>query len=481
MIEISAAAAAPDVDALGIGLDADGEWDPAAAAVVAQLGDGFSAFLDQVDVTGKDGQVAVFPANGVDGVDHVIVVGLGDQVDADAVRRASGALARKASRAVTVASTLASRDVDGAGQAAAEGFLLGAYRYDRYRTSNNGPVTERVVLVGAGEADVSTGSTIAHAVALARDLVNTPSADKSPASVVDVALAETEGTAVRAVIHEGDALVDQRFGGLLGVAAGSSRPARMLELWYEPDAPKAFMAFVGKGITFDSGGLSLKPAAGMETMKTDMAGAAAVIGAIRAIAQLELPVKVLAITPLTDNMPSGSATKPGDVLTTRNGKTIEVLNTDAEGRLVLADGLTLASEQQPDVIVDLATLTGACKVALGEKIAGGFGTDEAFLERVIAAGRRVGERIWPLPLPDDYRTLIDSPIADMANTGGRFAGAITAALLLREFVDERPWVHVDIAGPARWPDDEHYQTKDGSGFGVRTLVALAQDFAEHGA
>ena len=282
---------------------------------------------------------------------------------------------------------------------------------------------------------------------------------------------------VRVVVHEGEALVHERFGGLLGVTAGSDRPAQMLELWHEPEDAEAFVAFVGKGVTFDSGGLSLKPPSGMETMKTDMSGAAAVIGAVWAIARLGIPIKVLGITPLADNMPSGSAMKPGDVLTARNGKSIEVLNTDAEGRLLLADALTLATEYEPDAIVELATLTGACKVALGEKIAGGFGNDTDFLDRVVDAGTRVGERIWPMPMPEDYRKLIDSPIADMANTGGRFGGAITAALFLAEFVDERPWVHLDIAGPARWPDTEHYQTKGGSGFGVRTLVSLAGELA----
>jgi leucyl aminopeptidase len=213
----------------------------------------------------------------------------------------------------------------------------------------------------------------------------------------------------------------------------------------------------------------------METMKTDMSGAAAVFGAVQAIASLGLPVRVLGITPLTENMPGGGATRPGDVLTARNGKTIEVLNTDAEGRLVLADALALAAESAPDVIVDLATLTGACHVALGDKIAGAWGNDDFWLSRVIGAATRAGERVWRMPLPDDYRKNIDSDVADMKNIGGRYGGAINAALLLREFVDDVPWVHLDIAGPARWPDDEHYQAKGGSGFGVRTIVALAED------
>jgi leucyl aminopeptidase len=226
--------------------------------------------------------------------------------------------------------------------------------------------------------------------------------------------------------------------------------------------------------------LSLKPAKAMETMKTDMSGAAAVIGAIQAIARLGLPVRVLGLTPFTDNMPGPLATKPGDVLTTRNGKTIEVLNTDAEGRLVLADALALGVEYGPDLMVDLATLTGACKVALGEKIAGLMGNDERLVRMVAQAGKDAGERLWHLPLPGDYRSQIDTPMADMKNIGGRWGGALTAALLLQEFVGDVPWVHLDIAGPARWPKNEAYQTQGGSGFGVRTLVSLAAHLAEIG-
>jgi leucyl aminopeptidase len=251
----------------------------------------------------------------------------------------------------------------------------------------------------------------------------------------------------------------------------------MVEILYEPPTAKAFLALVGKGIVFDSGGLSLKTAEGMETMKTDMSGAATVIAATMAIADLGLPIRVLTVTPLTDNMPGGGAIRPGDVIKHRGGKTSEVLNTDAEGRLVLADALHLAAEAKPDLLVDLATLTGACKTALGLKIAGLWSNDQAAADRVLGAAQFTGERMWQMPLPDDYRKNIESDIADIKNTGGLFAGAINAALFLREFVGDAPWVHIDIAGPARWPDDEHYQTKGGSGFGVRTLVALAEDLS----
>ena len=483
-IDIAASASLSEAIVVGIGRDTSGAWDPMAEPIVASLGDGFDAFLTSIEFTGAAGQVGLYPGAGLDGVSQVVVLGLGEDVDAEVLRRAAGTLARRAAKSASVATTLASRDLDGAARSVTEGIRLGAYTFMQYRSEGSPSAIERVELVvgstdGIGE-EIAAGMAVADGVNLARDLVNTPAVDKSPAAMVAAAQSAVDDLGVRTVVYSGAELERERFGGLIGVAAGSDRPAHMLELWHEPEDPVAFLAFVGKGITFDSGGLSLKPAAGMETMKTDMSGAAAVIGAVVAIARLGLPVRVMGVTPLSDNMPGGSAIKPGDVLRPRNGKSIEILNTDAEGRLVLADGLTLATEQEPDAIIDLATLTGACKVALGEKIAGGMGTDRELLDRVIESGAKAGERIWPLPLPEDYRTLIDSPIADMKNTGGRFGGAITAALLLREFVDDRPWVHLDIAGPARWPDDEHYQFKGASGFGVRTLVALVEDIVARG-
>jgi leucyl aminopeptidase len=247
------------------------------------------------------------------------------------------------------------------------------------------------------------------------------------------------------------------------------RPSHPIEV----DGRVPHLALVGKGITFDSGGLSLKTATGMETMKTDMGAAAAVLGAVEAAAALGARIRITAWAPLTENMPGGSATKPGDVLTTRSGKTIEVLNTDAEGRLILADGLTLAVEAAPDAIIDLATLTGAAVVALGREIGALLGNDDDLVGAVRAAGERAGEPLWPLPLPEDYRSHIESEVADMRNMGrpGQ-AGSIAAALLLREFVAEVPWAHLDIAGPARSDENTRYLTKGGTGFGVRTLVAL---------
>ncbi len=288
-----------------------------------------------------------------------------------------------------------------------------------------------------------------------------------------------------AEILDEDAIVAARLGGLLGVAAGSAQPPRLIKLVYDPSAEHALrredgsvptVVLVGKGITFDSGGLTLKTFDGMTTMKTDMSGAADVIATLGACRALGVRVRVVGLAPTTENMPGGRAVKPGDVLEIRNGKTIEVLNTDCEGRLVLADGLSLAVEEAPDAIVDLATLTGACVVALGPKIAGLMGNDDRLISAVQAASQRAGEPTWPLPLPKAYRSAIDSEVADMKNHSKRGGGALTAGLLLQEFVDDRPWVHLDIAGPSRSDDDSGDVRKGATGFGVRTLLELLRTY-----
>jgi leucyl aminopeptidase len=379
-----------------------------------------------------------------------------------------------------VVTTLHESDVVRAAEAVALGFLLGQYRFDEKRSEPKPSFTETVTLLGAEDEAVraaETGRIIAEGVMLARDLVNTPAMDKPPSRMAEIAAEIADRTGVGLTVYDEEQCRAEGFGGLLGVNAGAAHPARMVVFEYEPEDAQAFIAVVGKGIVFDSGGLSIKPAAAMETMKTDMSGAAAVFGAVQAIAELGLPVKVLGITPLTENMPGGAALRPGDVLMARNGKTIEVLNTDAEGRLVLADGLSLATEAEPDMILDLATLTGACMVALGDKIAGLFGQGDA-PDVVAAAAEAAGERVWRLPLPPDYRKRIDSDVADMKNTGPRYGGAINAALLLQEFVGDASWAHLDIAGPARATEAEHYVQKGGTGFGVRTLVAVARTLAE---
>jgi leucyl aminopeptidase len=297
-------------------------------------------------------------------------------------------------------------------------------------------------------------------------------------------LADRHGLSV--TVLDEVAITSEGLGGLAGVAQGSEEPPRLIELVYQPSTPTAgvgdghvpTVALVGKGITFDSGGLSIKTADGMMTMKTDMSGAAAVLATMSALADLAVGVKVIAIVPTTENMPGGRAIKPGDVLKIRNGKTIEVLNTDAEGRLILADGLSLATEAGPDAMVDLATLTGACVVALGRQIAGLMGNNDDLVGQVRAASDRAGELVWHLPLPDEYRKSIESEVADMKNISSPAGagGALTAGLILAEFVDDVPWAHLDIAGPARSDADEGYTRKGGTGFGVRTLIELLSQF-----
>jgi leucyl aminopeptidase len=329
----------------------------------------------------------------------------------------------------------------------------------------------------AVKSAVARGAAIAEAVMWARDMVNLPSKEKPPAKFAAEARKLLRGKGVTVSVFDVPQLEAMKLGGVLGVGQGSHQTPRFLKLTYSPAGARGkALALVGKGVVFDSGGLSLKTGAGMETMKCDMSGAAAVVAAMSALQELGVKTKVYGYVPLVENMPSGTAIRPGDVLRIRNGKTVEVLNTDAEGRLILADALSLASEDKPAAVIDVATLTGACVVALGEKVAGLMGNDDAWIDQVRGAADRVGERVWPLPLPADYRKGIDSPIADIKNVGPREGGALTAALFLQEFVDDVPWVHLDIAGPAFLGADDGYLPKGGTGFGVRTLLEVAQTF-----
>ncbi len=451
-------------------------WGPGAEEIALDLGDWLEAYLDGLDFTGKVGQMAAMPGN--DGFSRVLFVGLGAEADADVLRRAAGVAGRAALRYEKVVTTLSQVDIEGAADAVVNGFLLGQYKYGKYLSKPKPSQTTELVLVGAeDEGEITHGRLIAEAVAMARDLVNEPASGKAPEVLADIARDMADELGIDITVYDETEIVAARFGGLRAVSLGATNPPRMVVMRYRPDGAEKTLALIGKGIVFDSGGLSIKPASGMETMKTDMAGAAAVFGAMRAIAGLGVAVNVTAITPLTENMTGGAAQRPGDVFTARNGKTVEVLNTDAEGRLVLADGLALAAEEEPDLMVDIATLTGACMVALGKKVAGALGHDDDAVAQVEAAARRAGEKLWRLPLEKEYRTLLDSPIADLKNIGGRYGGAITAGLFLAEFADDRPWVHLDIAGPARADSEDAHITKGGTGYSVSTLVALAEDMA----
>ena len=441
------------------------------------------AFLEARGFEGRPGEALAVPA----GRGTWVALGMGEpeNVTAETLRKAAAAFVRAAWRSESTATTLlaaAPADLDAvlAAQAVAEGASLAAYRFSRYKTVAKPCRIDSMAVVGTDDGSrrgLDRGARVAAAVAMARDLVNEPAKTLTPRRMVEIAAEVAEAEGLTLTVLDEVAIAAEGLGGLAGVASGSDEPPRLIELVYEPPSgATASIALVGKGITFDSGGLSIKTAEGMETMKTDKSGAAAVLAAMSVIAALAPPIRVVAIMPVTENMPGGSAVKPGDVLTIRNGKTVEVLNTDAEGRLVLADGLSLAVEAGVDAIIDLATLTGACVVALGRRIAGLMGNHPGWVEQVGRAAARAGEDVWPLPLPEEYRKLIDSDVADIKNIGGRWAGALTAGLFLREFVGGVPWVHLDIAGPARSEEDDGYLQKGGTGFGVRTLVEAVMSF-----
>ncbi len=448
-----------------------------------------AAWCEQQGFKAKPGQVATLESS--PGAAKVVLVGLGarDALGPERWRRAAAAFVRSAGRGGVGAFVLPDGLDDAAGVAAAltEGAVLASYQFGIYQASAPPAGIERLVLAhGTGDADalaagVRRGDVTADAVCFARDLVNTAPRDLTPTQLAERVVDRLAGVPHTTVdVWDESRIEAERLGGLLGVARGSTEPPRLIWAEYRPPAGEGgpHVVVVGKGITFDSGGLSLKTAEGMTTMKTDMSGAAAVLAALSACAALDVPVRVTAIAPCTENMPGGRAVKPGDVLRARNGATIEVLNTDAEGRLVLADGLSLAVELEPDAIIDLATLTGAAVVALGRSIGCLFSTDEDLAGRVRAGSERAGEPLWPMPLPEEYADHIDSDIADMKNTGAAGqAGSIAAAMLLARFTGSVPWVHLDIAGPARAAENSGYLTKGGTGFGVRTLLEV---FASYG-
>jgi leucyl aminopeptidase len=440
------------------------------------LGVDAAAFLKAEHATGKAGEVVSIPLRR-DGVDAVLLVGCGEGTPAE-LRRAGAAVARRASGSKSLATTLADGRDDDAIRALVEGIGLAAYRFSLAPDAKP-PTLRRVKLVVASPADckraLARANAVIAAVHLARDLANQPSLEKSPEWLAQRAseLCEAAGVAVR--VRTEAELAAEGFGGVLAVGQGSSRPPRLFEATWAPAGATRHVVLVGKGITFDSGGLSLKPPDGMPSMKTDMAGGAAVIATMTALAALDVAVKVTALVPMAENMPSGDAMRPGDVIRHYGGTTSEVLNTDAEGRLVLADALAYASaELAPDVIVDIATLTGAAYLGLGKRHAAFYATTDGLRDELVAAAESAGERVWPMPLVEDYRDSLESPIADLRNIGEPAkhysGGSITAALFLREFVGRSSWAHFDVAGPARSDGEEHEVTKGATGFGVRTFL-----------
>jgi leucyl aminopeptidase len=456
-----------------------------APAQCARLADAFAA----VGATGKVGDLTRVP--GGNGVKAPVVVGVGigaGDWDAEATMRAVGSAVRSLAGTRRVAISLPLAD-DEQLVAVAMAALLAAYDFTAHRgkSSKGRPAPVRsITLLLAGTPTpeqrraVKEVSAVADGVLLARDLVNTPPSHLHPAELADAAVAAVADLPVKVTVWDVPDLERDGCGGILAVGMGSAHAPRLVRMEYAPKGAHAHLALVGKGITFDTGGISIKPAANMDEMKADMAGAAAVIGAVQAIARLALPVRVTGWVPTAENMPSGTAQRPGDIITVFDGTTVEVLNTDAEGRLILADALGMAVAQEPDLIIDAATLTGAQRIALGARIAGVMSNSDEARTRVCAAAESAGESAWPMPLPADLRASLDSAVADIANIGDRLGGMLSAGVFLREFIpDRQPWVHMDIAGPAFNEKGAYgYTPKGGTGAAVRTFVQVAAEMAE---
>lgn len=435
---------------------------------------------------GKSGQTLVVPA--AEGPAQIAVgIGKAGELDINGLRSAAASFARAAGKRAHLATTLADlADVDAAAaaKAAVEGVALANYRYVGQKNDKTGsPIQSLALVVGQARANAAKtgaerGAITAAATNLARDLANTPPGYLTARKLADKAVEIAAESKLGIEVFNKDQLIAMGCGGIVGVNAGSAEPPRMVRLTYSPRNPKGHVVLVGKGITYDSGGISLKPSDPMHAaMKMDMSGAAAVLATLGALRGLGCKTAVTGYLMCTDNMPSGSALKLGDVLTMRNGKTVEIHNTDAEGRLVLADGLSLAAESKPDAIVDICTLTGAVLSALGDRIAGVLGNNQAWVDQVRAASARTDENTWQLPLAKEYRKLLDSHVADMRNIGGPLAGTITASLFLNEFNGDVPWAHVDMAGTMKMDSDDGWLAKGATGYGARLLIDLVTNFA----
>jgi leucyl aminopeptidase len=473
-----------------------GDGDVAAvAALDTALGGVLRGAAAQEGFKGKAEQSLVLHTHGKLKAERVLLLGLGTfaRFTPEALRLATGRAAKTALRlkvgSLALLLPAAAEPLEACVQAVAEGLVLGAYRFERYKTQGRdarAPALASVkLLLPEGQeksrelqAALDHGVRVAEATNWARDLVNEPPNVVNPTRLAEAAQEAAKEGGLKATIGGLKEIQRLKMGMFLGVTQGSAEEPRLIQVSYVPKNPqhakRAPLALVGKAITFDSGGLSLKTAEGMVDMKTDMAGSAAVLGAMKVIGALKPPFPVHAFIGACENMPSGTAYRPGDVLTSRLGKTVEITNTDAEGRLVLGDILTWAAEHQPAQIVDLATLTGACMVALGHYIVGAFGDDEEAMEAVLGAAWSAGEELWRMPIHELQKDALRSEIADMKNSGERWGGAINAAHFLREFVGETPWVHLDIAGPSQSPKERGYYSKGATGVGVRTLVELVR-------
>ena len=466
------------------------------AAMDKALDGAVSQLINQGEIKGKLNEITIIHSLSKLPAARVVVVGLGKQqeLSQDKVRGAIAGACRllrqkgiESIAAIAQGAGIAGITLGGAAQAITEGALLGVYSFRRHITkeAEYGEI-KQLTIVDADEANLPIlergchkGKVMAEATNLARDMVNEPANHMTPSHMAETArkLAETYGLELN--VLEREQMQELGMGALLGVAQGSRQPPEFIVLHYRgSDSSEIDMALVGKGITFDSGGISIKPSAKMEEMKGDMAGGAAVMAAISAIAQLKPKINVMVIIPATENLPSESALKPGDILTAMNGKTIEIISTDAEGRLALADALGYAKKFGAKSLVDVATLTGACVIALGKVCTGAFGNNQELIDRIIAAGAEAGELIWQMPMYDQYKEQNKSDVADIKNAGGRDGGAITAAQFIAEFAGDTPWVHLDIAGTSMTNKEKNYLVKGATGVPVRTLVNLVLSLAK---
>lgn len=485
-----------ETDALAVFLwKGEKEWSKEALWFDSKLDGLFKKILTEEEFKGDMGKVLTFHTHGKLTFSRIIIVGLGEKKEFDLtqVRNCFAILGRKAKdlkiKSVGLSLSFAKTTPFNLKQIAhgiTEGLILGTYKFLRYKSEKEKAEEKEIesvevavekaqdlVLIKEG---IGRGEIFSQATIFARDLVNEPASVTTPSYLSQVAK-KLVCDEIKCQVYDKTQMEKMGLGGVLGITRGSDEPPKFIRLEYKPAKTNKKIVLVGKTVTFDSGGLSLKPSEAMGTMKLDMAGGAAVLGIFSALAALKPKVWVIGLMPAVENMPSGKALKPGDILKSHNGKTIEIVNTDAEGRVILADALALGAEEKPDILIDLATLTGACMVALGEKVAGLFATDKIMVDKIETASAEVGEAVWPMPLVKDYQELLKSEIADVRNIStSKYGGAITAALFLKEFVDPKtPWVHLDIAGPAFNEKDTPFIPHGGSGFGVRTVLNLLEN------
>jgi leucyl aminopeptidase len=467
----------------------------ATGAVDKALDMAITTLIKQGEIKGKPNEISIIHSLGKIPARIVAVAGLGKQSDftLDKIRTSAAEFCRtlrklNCRRIATIVHGAGVGGVDpkAAAQALTEGSLLGLYRFRKYMTkeSENQEVVELLIVERDADklSDLQngshTGKIVAEATCMARNWINEPSNYMTPSDMAKVAQELARSHGLELTILDREQMEKEGMGSLLGVARGSCQPPKLIVLSYRGDKKSSTTCgFIGKGITFDSGGISIKPSENMSEMKGDMAGAAAVIAAISAIAQLKPKINITAIVPATENLPSGEALKPGDILKAINGKTIEVVNTDAEGRLILADALGYAVKKDISPLIDIATLTGACHIALGDVCSGIFGNSQQLIDKVVKAGAEAGERLWQMPMYEEYKEQNKSDVADIKNSGGRYGGAITAAQFLAEFVGETPWVHIDIAGTSMTEKENGYLVKGATGVYVRTLVNFALNAA----